>query len=266
MSVIQDASQQYWTCPAFFAAFIGALVYLAFQWRDKHYGLLARTIVILSVVVLVFIYNPVFYNVASKFNGQMSGTATYARVFLFVPLFPALISAMVIFIEKNKDRLHANGAVLIVVFALLIVGFGTTVADNGVYIKAHNAEKLHPDAVEISDLVRADVPKGQRPHIYLQSELSSFRDSSYGGIMSGIREYYSDALFTGNLMNDEIYQANYNPESYAAYLQDLTANDSSAYLVLNNATDEAAAVEAAGGELLGKTSQKSLVYRIKKSS
>ena len=101
-----------------------------------------------------------------------------------------------------------------------------------------------------------------RPSIILQKELSTGRDDAGGGIESGIREYYSDGLVTGGYMNDTLYQKNkYTVETYRTYLESTYKDYGYVYFVLQDAPEVAAATEAAGGVLVGTTSQGVQVWR-----
>lgn len=217
-TMINAIHDLFWHHPFYVELYAVCLLSLALFWKQMKRG--RRFFLLYSVICLiVFIYNPVFINLLSKY--LLHGDRVLVRVFQLLPLLltEAYVFTSVASAALKKSRILS--VAITVAIASLLLYFGVTpwqrVEKGGwwadMYFWAENPYKIPQEHLNICDAILADMD-GNRAVLSMY-EMHGINDT--GGTLN-----YSIRMYTSKIQLDEFIDI----DTYSA----MTLEDRTTYL------------------------------------
>lgn len=200
---LQKIIDSFWHKPIFIVIYVFCLLLLIIFWEQMKSG--RRLFLPLSLICLIlFIYNPVFVNISSKFFFRENSHVT-VRLFLLLPLLFTEAYVFTIFtsclFKKNKVISFIFTAGIVGLFLVIGVAPWQREAkgwESNMYLLAENPYKIPQEHIEICEAILEDMD-GQRA-VLAMYEMHGKND--IGGTLN-----YSIRMYTSRIQLDEVKSA-----------------------------------------------------------
>lgn len=204
LTMLQSINELYWHNPFYAVIYFVCLISLAVFWKMMKRG--RRFFFMFSVLCLViFIYNPVFVNLITKYLLRIDRVAV--RLFLLLPVFSteSYVFTTLIRASLKKSRILASVLAISIVSALFVFGVTPYQRDKvgygeDMYSLAENPYKIPQEHIDICEAILNDMD-GERATLSLY-EFHGINDT--GGTLN-----YSIRMYTSRIQLSTLISAGY---------------------------------------------------------
>lgn len=262
LGLIRQLHPFFWKNNVYFGIYLACLLILFLARKKEGFRSIYRAVFWYSIVTMIVVcYNPIFTRLTFErlFWYDMS---TYVRVFLILPIFftVAYVAAGLI------GRLpRIAGDLVLCALVVVIVLFGETPAKHEMYRTAENPFKINSEAVQISDMIDAELEDGERCYGILPRRYNEIYGTDL--VFQGIRQYDSniiiDMTFPVMITEEEIASGELREKIEALEEEYRTLQDEErdVYFICLNEEPVLSAMETYGYRRVGSTNTFTVMTR-----
>ena len=213
------------------------------DWKEGY-----RAVFWYSIVVMILVcYNPIFTRLTftTLFWYDMS---VYVRVFL---LLPVLFTAAYVVTGLLSKLPRIPGDLVFAGIVALIIVFGKTCWNQGMYVPAENPYKVNTQAVQICDMIEETLDPGERCLLVMPAKL----DEVYGTepVSWGIRQYDSNVILSTSFPT-KVSEAEIESGEFETMLSDMEERrEEPVYVACLRDNNVEEAMESYGYQKIGET-------------